>query len=179
MTATCPKCRAPLVVASGVASVAHKPECPEARVKYLLRQGAPKNMDLGERKRGGKAEAALYRMLADLGFCDLGALSREDADLYLAGAVWVRQYPWGAYLDPPRLFAADAGFPVDRVLIESHGMAHAAGCGKVKKDIERQGLAAANGWRVLTLSPGSIMDGSAVDLIRAALTAPRRDGGSK
>jgi very-short-patch-repair endonuclease len=121
---------------------------------------------------GEAAEAALYAALTEAGFVDFvareGVLLHNEPDEH----VFVRQLPFGAYLEPPRRFCADVGFPVARLLVEIEGHAHS-----VKKqrshDVRRRQLAEAGGWRVLSVLPEQVMDGTAIELVRAALAAGR------
>lgn len=92
------------------------------------------------------------------------------------GACVVRQYPWG--LRCGRRFRSDFAAPTQKLLIEVAGMAHAAGRTKVRKDIERDGLAAALGYRVLKVTPEQVRDGTAVQLVIAALARPAKGGGA-
>lgn len=93
----------------------------------------------------------------------------------IRGGMWtgadfiVREFPWGLALDPPRKFRSDFAVPGLLLLIEIDGGAHAAGRKKVKTDTERRGLAAAFGWRILAVTPEQVKDGTALELVRAAL----------
>lgn len=125
--------------------------------------------------RGRQHEDALYKVLAEE-FIDLGSMPERVrlGDTVVVSCLFVRQYPWGAYLPEPRGFSSDAGFPVKRVLVEIDGGAHAAGKAKQRTDTERRGLAGAAGWRVVAVTPEMVYDGRAIDLVKKAL-GTRRD----
>lgn len=116
-------------------------------------------------KAGAVSEAKLCALLDLLGYMDINNATRATP----VGTCYVREYAWGLYLSPPRLFRFDAALPAQRVAVEVDGGAHAAGRKKVKSDTERRGLAASLGWRVVALTPEQINDGRARDVIRAAL----------
>lgn len=85
---------------------------------------------------------------------------------------WDDYVPQMAFaIDLGRDFRADIGFPRQMLLVEIMGGAHAAGRARVKRDVERQGLAAQLGYRVLTVTPEQVRKGEAIDLIEAALNA--------
>lgn len=121
---------------------------------------------------GDAAEDALYDALENGAFVDLHSTSDVPLDAEMRRVSWIRQYPWGAYLSPRRRFSSDAGFPNARVLVEIDGGAHAAGKAKQRTDTERRGLAGANGWRVVAVTPEMVHNGEAIDLIRKALASP-------
>lgn len=122
---------------------------------------------------GEAAEQALYAMLDGAGYVDARRFTRPECNV--AASFYVRQWPFGAYLTPPRRFQFDAAFPAYMLGIDVDGGAHAAGRAKVKSDTERRGLAAANGWKVLCLTPEQVRDGSAINLVQAALSAAGSD----
>ena len=111
-------------------------------------------------RRGQEAEASLYAML------------RAEWPEFVPGEVreawWLRQYPFGSLLDPPRRWTADAAFPARLLLIEVEGQVHGIK-GRRKDDIVREQAAQAAGWTVLRLLPSQVHDGTALSLIREAL----------
>jgi len=116
-------------------------------------------------RAGAISEAKLCAILDSLGYCDIANATRTTP----VGECYVREYAWGTYLNPPRLFRFDAALPAQRLAFEVDGGAHAAGRKKVKSDTERRGLAASLGWRVVALTPEQVNDGRARDVIREAL----------
>jgi len=82
---------------------------------------------------------------------------------------FVRQYPWGLQCRPERKFRADFAAPRLRLLLEVCGGAHAAGRKRVKRDVERDGMAASLGYRVLKVTPEQVHDGSALGYVRRAM----------
>lgn len=84
---------------------------------------------------------------------------------------WMRQFPFGSFLEPPRGFAFDAAFPAERIAVEVDGGAHAASVKQFKRDRERRGLAGAAGWIVVAVSPEEVRDGTAMERVTAALLA--------
>lgn len=90
-------------------------------------------------------------------------------------AIWLRQYPWGAFLSPPRRFQADAAFPMQLVLVEIEGTAHKIGHQRAH-DVKRRRLAEEAGWRVVSVLPDEVHDGTALAAIRRALDATAREG---
>ena len=105
--------------------------------------------------------------------CELGLYVRDMPGIL--NTACVIQYPWGMSLVEPRKFKADAAFPRERLLCEVEGIAHKIG-DKRERDIKRRQLAEAAGWRVLSVLPSQVQDGTAVELVRAALS---RDGGDR
>ena len=94
------------------------------------------------------------------------------ASVVREGAVdgwWVREFPIGLTLNPPRKFRSDFALPCKRLAVEIDGGAHAAGRKKQKTDTERRGLIVAAGWRVLTVTPAQVKDGTALSLVRQAI----------
>lgn len=91
------------------------------------------------------AEARLYAALEAAGFVDvMRCASGHAVD---AALIFVRHFPWGAYLTRPRRgFDAAAGLPVLRILVEIDGGARAASRAKV----------GAAGWRVITAPPSDV-----------------------
>lgn len=140
-----------------------KPGCPKCAAKA---PDAPASKPAAPRvKAGAISEAKLCALLDLLGYMDINNATRATP----VGTCYVREYAWGLYLSPPRLFRFDAALPAQRVAVEVDGGCHAAGRKKVKSDTERRGLAASLGWRVVALTPEQINDGRARDVIRAAL----------
>lgn len=97
--------------------------------------------------------------------------SQLKAAGYVLWVDYIAEWAWGILLDPPRLFRADVGFYRQDLCVEIVGGAHAAGRRKVRSDVERQGLAATLGLRVLTLTPEQVKAGEAIELIETALNA--------
>ena len=118
-----------------------------------------------KRPTGERHESALYAFLPGVELAP-GAVP-IGIDL-----LWLRQYPWGAFLNPPRRFQADAAYPSERVLLEIEGGAHAVKAQRVH-DVKRRQLAESAGWRVLSLLPEQVHDGSGLALALAALASPK------
>ena len=135
------------------------------RVPPVAEKVAPKPSRAPRVKAGAVHEAKLCAVLDALGYIDVNNATRTTP----VGSVYVREYGWGVFLDPPRLFRFDAALPAQRVAVECDGSAHAAGKRKQRTDTERRGLAASIGWRVVAVTPEQIDDGRARDVIRAAL----------
>lgn len=157
--ARCHACRKPLSLTT---LAAHK-GCAEAR-------GGKKVAPATARPRGQRHEAALYAALGRHWW--EAAPGGYPSEHGFVANLWIRQYPWGAYMSPPRGFSADAGFPMARVLVEVDGGAHAAGKAKQRSDTERRGLAGAAGWRVVAVTPAQVHNSEAVRLVRAAVESP-------
>lgn len=121
-----------------------------------------------KRAGGERHEAALARALSEADYYDLREFTATDQPF--AGNVFVRGYAWGLYLDPPRKFQADAAFPAARLLVEVEGQVHSIK-GKRHGDVLRRQLAEGAGWRVLSVLPSQVHDGTAVRLVREALAA--------
>ena len=115
------------------------------------------------RPAGRAAEDAMAVQLVH--WFDIGALTERDE----VGVhnIYVRQFAWA--LAQGRGFAFDFAWPAIKVALEVVGGAHAAGRAKVKADVERSGLAASLGWRVVTVTPEQVATGAALALIRGAL----------
>jgi hypothetical protein len=113
---------------------------------------------------GTATEDALYRGLVAAGL--------EDLRDWTGGEAFVPQYAWGWYLTPKRKFQADFAFPAAALLVEIEGQPHAIK-GRRKDDVVRRQLAEAAGWRVLSVLPEQVKNGSAVDLVRQAIAARR------
>ena len=121
---------------------------------------------------GAKSEDALYAALDAAGYLDLRWMERNAPDGSWVYAdldrIYQRGYPWGLYLTPRRGFQADAAFPRANLLVEVEGGAH--GVQKMRKhDVLRRQLAESAGWRVLSVLPEQVRDGSAVELVRRAI----------
>jgi hypothetical protein len=148
--------------------------CDRAKFRALVGTAKPieSSAKTFDRRPGEAAEAALYAALVRDWFYDMGEPQALDHVQHNPGACFLRQYPWGAYLSPPRRFCADAGFPFSGLLVEIEGHAHS-----VKKqrshDVRRRQLAEAGGWRVLSVLPEQVHNGEAIELVRAALAAGR------
>ncbi len=136
--------------------------------KCLPRKGAstPTVAVAPKPRPGSETEHALYFDLS-MRWPEIKPKMREDVEMRNA---WMRQMPFGAFLTPPRGFQFDAAFPARMLAIDVDGAAHAAGRKKQKSDTERRGLAAAAGWRVLTLTPEQVRAGTAMRLVTEALT---------
>lgn len=144
-------------------------KCPEARGALPPRVGPPESRaSKGGKRDGSHAEEALYAALAWVWW--EAAPGGYPSEPRLVSTMWVRQYPWGAYLSPPRRFSADAGFPFARLLVEVEGQAHSIK-GRRTGDVLKSQLADAAGWKVLRVLPEQVRDGTAVALIAAALSA--------
>lgn len=141
-----------------------KPSCPKCAAK-APEASADKPSKAPTVRAGAVHEARLCAILDQLGYIDIHNATRATP----VGSVYVREFAWGTYLSPPRLFRFDAALPAQRVAVEVDGGAHAAGRKKQRTDTERRGLAASMGWRVVALTPEQIDDGRARDVIRAAL----------
>jgi hypothetical protein len=119
---------------------------------------------------GERHEAALYAALNAERYME----ASPGRYIGATNLVWLRQYPFGAFLSPPRRFTFDAAFPEAMVAVECDGGAHAAGKAKQRTDTERRGLAGANGWIVVAVTPEQVADGSALALVREALSNATR-----
>lgn len=122
-------------------------------------------------KAGARHEEALYAALDGDGFMDFRYATDGGGYLRMS-SYYIRQYPWGAYLTPPRRFSADAGFPTARLLVEVEGQVHSIK-GKRGGDVKRRQLAEEAGWRVLSVLPEQVHNGEAVELVRRALETRR------
>lgn len=127
-----------------------------------------------QKRDGSHAEEALYAALDAAGYLDFRYAVNGS---HRVTAIYQRGYPWGLYLKPRRRFQADAAFPSADLLIEVEGVAHKIGH-QQKHDVLRRQLAEAAGWRVLSVLPEQVRDGSAVELIARALNqSARAEGG--
>ena len=114
---------------------------------------------------GRAAEDAMAEQLIDAGYLSVAWLSPSTVPD--ASVVFVRQYAWALYQG--RGFAFDFAWPATKIALEVCGGAHAAGRKKVKADVERSGLAASLGWRVVTVTPEQVKDGTALALVKRAV----------
>ncbi len=130
---------------------------PETAEAVVASRAGPSSKPAPKARPGAATEALLRQQLKAAGFI----LWRD----------YIAEWAWGILLEPPRLFRADAGFYAQDLCVEIVGGAHAAGRRKVRSDVERQGLAATLGLKVLTLTPEQVKQGEAIDLIEAALNA--------
>lgn len=153
----CATCKAPVSVVGGVPA-AHRCGKAGAYARPIERPAKPRAL------AGVASEESLYAALEESGYGEFrpGCRSAYEPE-------WVRQYPFGAFLSPPRLFRFDAAFPAKMVGIDVDGGAHAAGRAKVKSDTLRRGLAGAAGWKIVALTPEQVHNGEAVALVRSAL----------
>ena len=117
-------------------------------------------------------EAADYEVLAYSDWLAVtAACGRPPMDAF------VREFPIGLVLPSGvRKYRADFYRCSSRLVVELKGMAHVAGHKKLRKDTEREGLLVAAGLRVLPVDPDDIE--AAVQLVRAALSAPTGPGGA-
>ena len=103
------------------------------------------------------------------------------AELDKAGYVWIESMRAGTdplkvyvpeytYLPHERALRADFAFPVARLLVEIDGNAHAVKSVR-KDDVVKRQEATRRGWRVLVVLPEQVRDGTAVELVKAALAA--------
>lgn len=142
------------------------------RAAAVLADRAFLQLQAASTRPGEATETLLYRELLAAGFVDLFAadalpgIARGDFRPVLG---FVVQAGWGWYLEPRRGFSSDFAFPAARVLLEIDGGAHAAGRGKVARDVKRRGLAAAAGWRLLSVTPDQVRSGEALRLLRRTL----------
>ena len=174
VTATCQQCgqRFPYTHGRGHPS-AKRP----AQSKATLGSAGADRSRARRPKRGGDTEALLAAQLVDAGYVDVADFD-DTWPLHKFHRMFVRQFAWALRCDPPRGFASDFAFIEKRLLVEVKGLAHAAGRSKVRADVEREGLAVSLGWTVLPLTPESVRDGSAVELIARALNqSARAEGG--
>lgn len=117
-----------------------------AAAAALEAQGVPAQAKARAKGSGGageRAEAALYATLTALGIA-------HEA-----------QYPWGALLDPPRRFCADAAIPELKLLLEIDGRAHIAGYARFTADMERRRCAVHAGFVLLAYTPDEARNGTA------------------
>lgn len=159
----------------GAGEWSHDARCGGERAGAVQTAAAPP-APVAKERPGQAAEDALAAALKAAGYdvVGFGVWLRLLEVAVVRGATFapescVRQYPFGVHVNEPRRFRADFAFPLRMLLLEVAGMAHAAGRGKVRKDIERDGLAAALGYRVLKVSPEDVATGRAMELVRAAL----------
>ena len=136
------------------------PKCPPSDAPAVATRTAPKP------RHGQDAEDGLARQLVIAGYVDL---PRADARTSHR-SVFVRQFAWGVYLDPSRRFVADFAFPAHRVLVEIDGDAHAVKARR-RGTVLRTQLAESAGWRVVTVLPEQVRDGTAIEVVHAALAA--------
>lgn len=161
----CPACeREGAVVGGQVSKVTRGAGTPESRIVPGPSDPAP------SLPRGRESENAMAEQLEAAGYCVLtyGEWLRTAIQTGAWSHDVVREFPWGLALDPKRKFRSDFALVGRRLLIEVDGGAHAAGKKKVERDTERRGLAAADGWRVLAVTPKQVRDGDAINLVRAA-----------
>ena len=154
--ATCQTCRQRFAYSHGMSHTCAK-------------RAAPSKAGAGKVARpqrdGSHAEEALYAALDAAGYLDFRYAMNGS---HRVTAIYQRGYPWGLYLKPRRRFQADAAFPSADLLIEVEGVAHKIGH-QQKHDVLRRQLAEAAGWRVLSVLPEQVRDGSAIALIARAL----------
>lgn len=120
---------------------------------------------------GDAAEDELDAQLANLGYRNAGVafLVPELMDF---GALYIPQFAWGWFLKPKRKFHSDFAFPAAGVLVEIEGQVHAIK-GRRKDDVRRRQAAEAAGWRVVSVLPEQVRDGTALEIVRDALAAGR------
>lgn len=102
---------------------------------------------------GSAAENELHEALTAAGFVE--------------GEDFETQYRFAA--DIGRKFRADFAFPAARLLVESEGQAHSIRATR-EKDCRRASIAAALGWRMVRICRPMLEDGSAVELVKLALS---------
>ena len=117
-------------------------------------------------RAGAVHEIALRTALVNAGFIDV--LTLEPGRTVETDRLFVVELTW---LPGERLYRFDVGLPALKVAVDVDGGAHAAGKAKLRADTERRGLAAAHGWRVVAVTPEQVRDGTAVELVKAALAA--------
>lgn len=161
-------------IASGYAPCAANPdlwhtkatrrECPRC-VGAAVASVAPV-VNAPKRRPGQDAEDGLARQLVIAGYVDLPAADARTSN----DKVFVRQFAWGLYLSEPRRFASDFAFPSHRILVEIDGDAHAVKARR-RGTVVRTQLAESAGWRVVTVLPEQVRDGTAIEVVHAALAA--------
>ena len=134
---------------------------------------APKGPRPGERH-----ERALSEALTAAGFRVYNFLGWMRETFAGGPDVWVEQFPWGMSLDPQRRFRSDFACPTEWTLLEIEGDAHAVKKQR-KGDVLRRQLAEGAGFRVLSVLPEQVADGSAIALVRASLGRRATKGGAK
>lgn len=119
--------------------------------------------------RAGKAaEDALADLLA-------GPFIVEPFAVWLRNPrpeVFVREFPVGLMLEPPRRYRADFYAPAWRLCVEVEGGAHGVQRQR-RSDIVREQLLEAAGLRVVRVLPEQVHDGSALEVIRRAVEGTR------
>ncbi len=130
-------------------------------------------------RSGSDAEALLASKLAEAGYFD--TTHKERPRNIEARLCFRREHPWGLALSPERGFRGDVMFLEARLKVEVVGMSHAAKRSNVAGDVTRDGLSATAGIRTLPVSPESVRDGTAVELVKRALalTLPVATGGDR
>lgn len=115
------------------------------------------------------------------GGSELRSSDKSDLERALAFAIRAaglpepeRQY----HYVPGRKFAGDFAWPEARLVVEVQGGVYTRGAhgsvGGILRDIERLNEATLAGWRMLRFVGPQIEDGTAVEYIESALTAPER-----
>lgn len=172
--ATCPRCE--VGIGTGLTSGAASAGNGASGTPRTASVAAGSSAAPSKRRAGQDAEDALCAQLVAAGYIDFGRgfwTTGSFMDIQNE-RLFMRQFSWGAYLTPPRNFRADFAFAWGpSLLVEVAGLAHAAGRFKVKKDVERDGLAASLGYRVLKVSPEDVTNGTALRLVAAALAAKK------
>lgn len=133
-------------------------------------------------RRPSNAHAALCARKGDRkAACTCGATKRthalEDSLLAQLAEFGVRLESGRVERDaeylPPRKFRGDLVFYAARLVVEVQGWRSGfgphGGISKANADVDKHSLSAANGWRVLPVTAGTIRDGSAAARIALAL----------
>lgn len=159
----CSLCRATYVHGQ---PFAHAAGCPQGgRGVTVATLPEPKPADAPKVKRpasGAMAEIAMRAILNDLGYVAI-----EDAtETTPAGIVYVAEFTFAPH---ERRWRCDFCLVVKRLAIEVDGGAHASRKEHFGKDTEKRGELAARGYRVVTVTPEEVKDGTARDRVSRAL----------
>ncbi len=159
-------------------SLAGLEECPSHQ-HLIQRAWSPAAATMKRPRSGSDTEALLASKLAEAGYFDTTHKERpRNIDARLC---FRREHPWGLALSPERGFRGDVMFLEASLKVEVVGMSHAAKRSNVAGDVTRDGLSATAGIRTLPVSPESVRDGTAVELVKRALalTLPVATGGER
>jgi very-short-patch-repair endonuclease len=122
----------------------------DALVPVEAKAKAKNTIPLPKSKPGSILEAATLLALTEAGYV-------RDLD-------FICQY----HFADERNFAADFGFPKQRVLAECIGQAHSIS-GKRDVDCERESIAASRGWRIVKATKATVEDGRFIGWLKQAL----------
>jgi len=162
-TSRCDRCGEPRRVFSDLSVEPCRP-CAGAKIVGEIGKARAKVA----KRAGQDAEDGLARQLEIAGYFDIVADEIGGAPSF----GFIRQCCWGLYLPEPRGFASDFAFPASSLLVEIDGQAHSIKARR-KMTVVRAQLASSIGWRMLTVLPEQVRDGTAIELVKQALNGPR------